>query len=76
MSNHNLKYIAIEGPIGVCKTSLAQRLADEFGSSLLLEQIEENPFLERFYQNPREAALSTQLYSLALPLEWVENLEC
>jgi len=64
MSSHNLKYIAVEGPIGVGKTSLAQRLADEFGSSLLLEQVEENPFLERFYQNPREAALSTQLYFL------------
>ncbi len=64
MSSHNLKYIVVEGPIGIGKTSLAQRLADEFGSSLLLEQVEENPFLERFYQNPREAALSTQLYFL------------
>ncbi len=64
MSSHKLKYIVVEGPIGVGKTSLAQRLADEFGSSLLLEQVEENPFLERFYQNPREAALSTQLYFL------------
>ncbi len=64
MLRHNLKYIVVEGPIGVGKTSLAQRLADEFGSSLLLEQVEENPFLERFYQNPREAALSTQLYFL------------
>ena len=64
MSNHNLKYIVVEGPIGVGKTSLAQRLADEFGSSLLLEHVEDNPFLERFYQNPREAALSAQLYFL------------
>ena len=64
MSSTNLKYIIVEGPIGVGKTSLAQRLADEFGSSLLLEQVDENPFLERFYQNPREAALSTQLYFL------------
>lgn len=64
MSSHNLKYIVVEGPIGVGKTSLAQRLADAFGSSLLLEQVEDNPFLERFYQNPREAALSTQLYFL------------
>ena len=64
MSSHNLKYIVVEGPIGVGKTSLAQRLADEFGSSLLLEHVEDNPFLERFYQNTREAALSTQLYFL------------
>ncbi len=64
MSNHNLSYIVVEGPIGVGKTSLAQRLAVELGFSLLLEKVEENPFLERFYQNPREAALSTQLYFL------------
>ncbi|MCY4420830.1 MAG: deoxynucleoside kinase [Gammaproteobacteria bacterium] len=64
MSDHNLKYIVIEGSIGVGKTSLAQRLGDEFGSYLLLEQADENPFLEQFYQNPKEAALSTQLYFL------------
>ena len=64
MNKHNLKYIAVEGPIGVGKTSLAQRLSDEFGSTLLLEHVDDNPFLERFYQNPREAALSTQLYFL------------
>ena len=64
MAESNLKYIVVEGPIGVGKTSLAQRLADEFGSMLLLEQVDDNPFLERFYQNPREAALSTQLFFL------------
>jgi len=64
MNKHNLKYIVVEGPIGVGKTSLAQRLSDEFGSTLLLEHVDNNPFLERFYQNPREAALSTQLYFL------------
>lgn len=64
MKSHNLKYIVVEGPIGVGKTSLAQRLSDEFGSTLLLEHVDDNPFLERFYQNPREAALSTQLYFL------------
>ncbi len=64
MDKHNLKYIVVEGPIGVGKTSLAQRLSDEFGSTLLLEHVDNNPFLERFYQNPREAALSTQLHFL------------
>ncbi len=64
MDKHNLKYLVIEGPIGVGKTSLAQRLADEFGSTLLLEHVDDNPFLARFYQHPREAALSTQLYFL------------
>jgi len=57
-------YIVVEGPIGVGKTSLARRLATTFRSELLLEGAAENPFLERFYRNPREAALPTQLYFL------------
>ncbi len=58
------RYIVVEGPIGVGKTSLARRLAESFDSELLLEQPEENPFLERFYRNRRHAALPTQLYFL------------
>lgn len=58
------KFIAVEGPIGVGKTSLAKRLAASFGSELLLEGPDENPFLERFYKNPRQAALPTQLFFL------------
>jgi len=58
------RYIVVEGPIGVGKTTLARRLAGTFGSELLLEGADENPFLERFYQNPRQAALPTQLFFL------------
>lgn len=58
------RYVVVEGPIGVGKTSLARRLAQSFGSELLLEQDQENPFLERFYRNPRAAAFQTQLYFL------------
>ena len=58
------RYVVVEGPIGVGKTSLARRLASSFGSDLVLEQGEENPFLERFYRNPRAAAFQTQLYFL------------
>lgn len=54
-------YIAVEGPIGVGKTSLARRLADTLGATLVYEEAENNPFLERFYVQPREAALPTQL---------------
>lgn len=54
-------YIAVEGPIGVGKTSLARRLADTFGAAAVLEEAEANPFLPRFYREPREAALPTQL---------------
>ena len=57
-------YIAIEGPIGVGKTSLTRRLADTFNYEVLLEKSNENPFLDRFYQNPRQHALSTQLFFL------------
>jgi len=58
------RHIVIEGPIGVGKTSLARRLAEDYEGELLLEGAEENPFLERFYKNPRHAALPTQLFFL------------
>jgi len=57
-------FIVIEGPIGVGKTTLANRLATSFGSDLLLEGATENPFLEKFYENPNAAALPTQLFFL------------
>lgn len=56
------RYIAIEGPIGVGKSSLAKRIAKTVGSSLLLEKPAENPFLERFYKSPRRYALPAQLF--------------
>ncbi len=58
------RFIVIEGPIGVGKTTLARRLCAAFGAELLLERAEENPFLERFYRQPRQHALATQLYFL------------
>ncbi len=68
------RYIAIEGPIGVGKTSLARRLADDVGGELLLEGAEDNPFLERFYRNPRHAALPTQLFFLFQRAEQMQAL--
>ncbi|MDH5736940.1 MAG: deoxynucleoside kinase, partial [Gammaproteobacteria bacterium] len=58
------RYIAVEGPIGVGKTSLTKRFAEAFNYQTLLETPETNPFLERFYQNRRQAALQTQLFFL------------
>jgi deoxyguanosine kinase len=58
------RYIVIEGPIGVGKTSLARKLAASLGGELVLEQAAENPFLERFYRNPRAGAFPAQLYFL------------
>ena len=49
MKLEEYRYIVVEGPIGVGKTSLAQRIADHLGSELLLEKPAENPFLEKFY---------------------------
>ncbi len=65
LSNYQLpRYIAVEGPIGVGKTTLAKRLANSFNYETLLEDAEENPFLERFYQDRKNAALPTQLFFL------------
>ena len=58
------KYIVVEGPIGVGKTSLARRLCDSLSAHGVFEQAADNPFLERFYKNPRAGALPTQLYFL------------
>lgn len=57
-------YIAVEGAIGVGKTTLARRLATTFNHEILLEDAHENPFLERFYRNRHEAALAAQLFFL------------
>ncbi len=57
-------YLVVEGAIGVGKTSLVKRLAESFGSETLLENAQENPFLDRFYQDGQQAALPTQLFFL------------
>jgi len=67
------RYIVIEGPIGVGKTSLARKLAVDFDSDLLLEQAEDNPFLANFYRNPRQYALSTQLHFLLQRAQQVQD---
>jgi len=59
-----IRHIAVEGPIGAGKTSLARRLAERLGADLLLEQPGENPFLARFYQDMVRFALPTQLFFL------------
>jgi len=58
------RYISIEGPIGVGKSSLAQILARKFGARLVKEEVANNPFLERFYEDPRKFAFQTQLFFL------------
>ena len=58
------QFIVIEGPIGVGKSTLTRRLCASLGAEAVLEQAAENPFLERFYRNPRDGALPAQLYFL------------
>jgi len=60
----NLNYVAIEGAIGVGKTSLAKLLSDRLGAKLVLEKFEENPFLFKFYDDPGRFAFQTQLFFL------------
>jgi deoxyadenosine/deoxycytidine kinase len=60
----NLNYVAIEGAIGVGKTSLAKLLSDRLGAKLVLEKFEENPFLSEFYDDPVRFAFQTQLFFL------------
>lgn len=68
------RFIAIEGPIGVGKTELAKRLADNLDAELILEEVAENPFLERFYRDGRSAALPAQMFFLFARAKQVEGL--
>ncbi|SHK10049.1 deoxynucleoside kinase [Rhodothermus profundi] len=61
----DLRYLVIEGVIGVGKTTLARLIAERFGGRLMLEEFEENPFLPRFYEDPERWAFHTQLSFLA-----------
>lgn len=67
-------YIAVEGPIGIGKTTLARRLAETFKVEILLELASENPFLERFYDDRKSQALPTQLYFLFQRIEQLQAL--
>ena len=69
------KFIAVEGPIGVGKTTLAQLLADSFGYETFLEKPAENPFLADFYKNPSKNALATQLFFLFQRVKQIQELK-
>lgn len=58
------RFIVVEGPIGVGKTTLTKKLAHTFGYDTLLEGAADNPFLDRFYDDPKRWALQTQLFFL------------
>lgn len=64
LEDKKVKYIAIEGVIGVGKTSLAKKLSERLNAKLILENFEDNPFLEKFYNDPVSYAFHTQMYFL------------
>lgn len=67
-------HIAIEGPVGVGKTTLAKKLAEAFQYELMLEQAEENPFLSNFYKNRTQYALATQLFFLFQRMRQIQDM--
>ena len=67
-------FIAVEGPIGVGKTTLTKRLAASFNYEMLLEDAEENPFLEKFYRNRKQAALAAQLFFLFQRAQKIQDM--
>lgn len=68
------KFITIEGPIGVGKTTLTKRMARSFNYEVMLEQAEDNPFLGGFYKNRRQNALATQLFFLFQRAQQIEEM--
>ena len=74
MAARDFRYIVVEGPIGVGKTTLAKRLAGSLGGEALLEAPGDNPFLPRFYRDPRTNALPTQLSFLFQRVRQLEDI--
>jgi len=68
------RFITVEGPIGVGKTTLAKRLAESFNYETMLERPEENPFLAGFYKNRRQNALATQLFFLFQRAQQIQDM--
>jgi len=62
----DIRYIVVEGPLGVGKTSLARLLAQELDAATVLERVDDNPFLEKFYQDRGKHAFQTQIFFLLI----------
>ena len=67
-------YVVVEGPIGVGKTTLVHKLQEKMDAELVLEVVEENPFLSQFYANPKRYAFQTQLFFLMSRFRQQKNL--
>jgi deoxyadenosine/deoxycytidine kinase len=64
LNNNELRFIAVEGVIGAGKTSLAKRLSERLEARIILEQFDNNPFLEKFYADRKRYAFQTQMFFL------------
>ena len=69
------KFLAVEGPVGVGKTTLTKLLAESFRYETFLEQPSDNPFLADFYKNPSQSALATQLFFLFQRVKQIQDLK-
>ena len=74
ITNSSLSYIAVEGVIGAGKTSIAQMLSERLNAKLILENFEDNPFLEKFYIKPEEYAFRTQMFFLLERYTHLQNV--
>ncbi|SET74664.1 deoxyguanosine kinase [Oceanobacillus limi] len=70
-----IPFIAIEGPIGIGKTSLAKKLSNHFNFHLLKEIVEENPFLGKFYDDIEEWSFQTEMFFLCNRFKQLEDIE-
>jgi len=69
-----MSYIVVEGPIGVGKTTLSRLIAEQLDARLMLEVVEDNPFLAAFYQDPENYAFKTQAFFLLSRFKQVQDL--
>lgn len=74
MNFDRLRYVVVEGPIGVGKTSLTRRLAERLGGQTLMERPQDNPFLEKFYRDAARHALPAQMFFLFQRLHQLREL--
>jgi len=70
----NFNFITIEGNIGAGKTTLSQLLATHYNARLVLESFEENPFLSKFYENPKQFAFPLELFFMAERFKQMKEL--